>query len=403
MHTILIAIFLSLLFSSYEKDIQTLLILAEPGDTIHLGEGTFSLKGTLSIEGKENIIISGEGLGETILSFKNQTEGAEGLSVINCTNITLVDFTIQDTKGDGIKAQDVDGIIFRRVKAEWTNGPKSENGAYGLYPVLCKNVLIEHSIAIGASDAGIYVGQSENIIVRYSEAYHNVAGIEIENSIYADVYENYAHHNTGGILIFDLPDLVQKEGEHIRVYNNRSEYNNLDNFAPPGNIVGSVPAGTGIMILAAKNVEIFNNQIIENKTVGTAIVSYFITEEPMTDSLYNPYTSSIYIHDNNYQRSKQLPDLGHEIGQLLFAKFWRDVPEIVYDGMPDPQFLDSDGVVLSEYNLCIQNNGEADFVNLEIDKHFEKWYTPFITTFSQDITPFDCSLNALSPATITSK
>ena len=165
MHTILIAIFLSLLFSSYEKDIQTLLILAEPGDTIHLGEGTFSLKGTLSIEGKENIIISGEGLGETILSFKNQTEGAEGLSVINCTNITLVDFTIQDTKGDGIKAQDVDGIIFRRVKAEWTNGPKSENGAYGLYPVLCKNVLIEHSIAIGASDAGSYVGQSENIIV----------------------------------------------------------------------------------------------------------------------------------------------------------------------------------------------------------------------------------------------
>jgi parallel beta-helix repeat protein len=403
MHCILIVTFFSILFSGYEKDIQTLLILAEPGDTIHLGEGVFSLKGTLSMEGKEDVIISGEGLNKTILSFKGQTEGAEGLRVNNCKNITLVDFTIQDSKGDAIKTQDVDGIIFRRIKAEWTNGPKPKNGAYGLYPVLCQNILIEHSISIGASDAGIYVGQSKNIIIRNSEAYHNVAGIEIENSINVDVYDNYAHHNTGGILIFDLPNLVQKEGGYIRVYNNRSEYNNLDNFAPPGNIVGSVPAGTGIMILAAKNVEIFNNQIIENKTVGTAIVSYFITEEPMTDSLYNPYTSSIYIHNNNYKRSKQLPDLGHKIGQLLFAKFWRDVPEIVYDGMLDPQFLDSDGVILSEHNLCIQNNGEAEFVNLEIDKKFKKWYSPFITTFSQDTSPFDCQLTSISPTILSVK
>jgi parallel beta-helix repeat protein len=403
MRYFLFTIFFSLVFSSYEKNIQTMLILAEPGDTIHLGEGSFSIKGSLSMEGKGNIVISGNGMSKTILSFRNQTDGAEGLRVNNCTNITLVDFTIQDSKGDAIKIQDVDGIIFRRVKAEWTNGPSPENGAYGLYPVLCQNVLIEYSIAIGASDAGIYVGQSQNIIVRNSEAYHNVAGIEIENSIHADVYENYAHHNTGGILVFDLPDLVQKEGGHIRVYNNRSEYNNLDNFAPPGNIVGNVPAGTGIMILAAQNVEIFDNQIIENKTVGTAIVSYFITEEPMSDSLYNPYTSSISIHDNTYKRSKQIPSLGHEIGQLLFAKFWRDVPDIVYDGMPDPQFVDSDGNILDGYNLCIQNNGDAEFVNLEIDKHFETWYSPFITKFSQDRTPFDCELNALTQTIITAK
>jgi parallel beta-helix repeat protein len=256
---------------------------------------------------------------------------------------------------------------------------------------------------VGASDAGIYVGQSKNIIVRNSEAYHNVAGIEIENSIQADVYDNYTHHNTGGILVFDLPDLVQKEGKYIRVYNNRSEFNNLDNFAPPGNIVGSVPSGTGIMILASNNVEVFNNQIIENKTVGTAIVSYFITEEPMTDSLYNPYTSSISIHDNTYKRSKQIPDLGHEIGQLLFAKFWRDVPEIVYDGMPDPQFIDADGNILDGHNLCIQNNEGANFVNLEIDKHFEKWYSPFIAKFSQDETPFDCQLSAIAPTTLSVK
>ncbi len=397
---IIFIILTSLLFSNFEKEIQTQFILAEAGDTISIPEGTYPIRGSLSIEGKENVVVMGHGMNKSVLSFKNQTDGAEGLKITNCKNISLVDFAVEDSKGDAIKTQDVNGITFTRVRAEWTNGPDEKNGAYGLYPVLCENVIIEESKAVGASDAGIYVGQSKNIIVRNSEAYHNVAGIEIENSIQADVYNNHAHHNTGGILVFDLPDLVQKEGENIRVFNNISEYNNLDNFAPEGNIVGKVPSGTGIMILATNNVEIFDNQIIENKTVGTAIVSYFITEEPISDSLYNPYTSSIYIHDNVYKRSKQIPDLDHEIGQLLFLKFWRDIPNIVYDGMPDPQYLDKDGKVLSGHQLCVNNNVNGTFLNLDIGNNFEKWYTPFLTRFSTDDTEFNCSLKPIKITTI---
>ena len=116
--------------------------------------------------------------------------------------------------------------------------------------------MIEHCIAIAASDAGIYVGQSEDIIVRYSEAFDNVAGIEIENSTRADVYGNNVHGNTGGILVFDLPDLPVKEGRLVRIFDNIIKNNNLDNFAPEGNIVGKVPAGTGIMIMATEMVEV---------------------------------------------------------------------------------------------------------------------------------------------------
>ena len=116
--------------------------------------------------------------------------------------------------------------------------------------------MIEHCIAIGASDAGIYVGQSNNIIVRNCEVFQNVAGIEIENSIKADVHSNNVHNNTGGILVFDLPDLIQKEGKQIRIYDNIVKENNLDNFAPKGNIVAKVPAGTGIMIMATEYVEL---------------------------------------------------------------------------------------------------------------------------------------------------
>jgi len=375
-----------------EKDLQTQFILAEPGDTITIPKGTHNIRGALSIEGKDNLVIRGSGMNRSILSFAGQTEGAQGISITNSTNIILEDFSVHDTKGDAIKVQYTDGIIFRRVSAEWTGGPKETNGAYGLYPVLCQNVLIEHSVAIAASDAGIYVGQSRDIVVRYSIAVNNVAGIEIENSIDAEVYENHTYDNTGGILIFDLPDLVQKKGGHIRVYNNLIEHNNLFNFAPKGSIVGKVIPGTGVMVLATSDVHVYDNTIRNNKSVGTAIVSYFITEEAINDSLYNPYTSSIHIYNNTYERMPGLPALDYEIGQLLAIKYGRNTPDIIYDGMPDPAYINAEGIILPESNLCIQNNSEARFTNMDIENNFEKWYSPFLSDFSEDFTPFHCGI-----------
>tara|TARA_B100000427_G_scaffold277681_1_gene247127 strand:- start:701 stop:1933 length:1233 start_codon:yes stop_codon:yes gene_type:complete len=381
--------------AEFEQDLQLKLILAEPGDTIKIDAGLFPILGTLSMEGKENIVIKGSGINSTILSFSNQVEGAQGLSITNCNNITLEDFTVEDAKGDGIKCQYVNGIIFRRIKVQWLGGPSSSNGAYGIYPVQCENILIEHCVAIGASDAGIYVGQSNNIIVRYSEAYQNVAGVEIENSIKADVYSNNVHNNTGGILVFDLPDLIIKEGKQIRIFDNLIKENNLDNFAPMGNIVAKVPAGTGIMIMATEHVEVFKNTIIDNKTVGTTIVSYFITEEETKDTQYNPYTSAIYIHDNVYWRQPQLPTLDHEIGILLFTHFFRNVPDIIYDGMPDPQYFISDGTIPEDRKLCLKNNSNASYLNLDISSNFESWYSPFFADFITDEKECDCKQDPL--------
>jgi len=388
-------IFSVLIFAEFEQDLQLKLILAEPGDTISLRSGVFSILGTLSIEGKNDIVIKGADMNGTILDFSSQIEGAQGLSITNSKNIVLEDFTIQNAKGDAIKSQYTDGITFRRVKTQWLGGPKSSNGAYGIYPVQCENVLVEHCIAIAASDAGIYVGQSKNIIVRHSEAFENVAGIEIENSINADVYGNNVHGNTGGILVFDLPDLVVKEGHQVRIFENIIKGNNIDNFAPEGNIVGKVPSGTGIMIMATEQVEVFRNTIINNKTAGTAIVSYFITEEQTKDIQYNPYTSSIYIHDNIYRRAPQIPTLDHDIGILLFIHFFRDVPDIIYDGMPDPKYIDMNGLIPDSRRLCIADNIDASYLNLEISRNFESWYSPFFAEFITDDNECNCTQDPL--------
>jgi len=387
--------FTALCFAEFEKDFQLKLILAEPGDTIKLESGLFPILGTLSMEGKENIVIRGAGMNGTVLSFAGQVEGAQGLSITNCTNITLEDFTVQNAKGDAIKCQYVDGITFRRVKAQWLGGPKPTNGAYGLYPVQCENVLIEHCVAIAASDAGLYVGQSKDIIVRFSEAFDNVAGIEIENSTRADVYGNNVHGNTGGILVFDLPDLVVKEGKQVRIFDNIIKDNNIDNFAPEGNIVGKVPSGTGIMVMATEQVEVFDNTIINNKTAGTAVVSYYITEEETKDSQYNPYTSAIYIHNNIYRRAPQIPTLDHDIGLLLFVRFFREVPDIIYDGMPDPKYVGDNGLIPDSRRLCIADNNEAGYLNLDISKNFESWYSPFMADFNTDDNECNCTQEPL--------
>jgi parallel beta-helix repeat protein len=374
--------------ADFQKKLQRQLILADDGDTIRLEAGTFFLTSTMSLEGKNDITLLGAGKDRTTLSFKGQTEGAEGLRVSNGKRIVLENFTIQDAKGDAIKTMNVEGITFRRVKTEWTGEPKAENGGYGLYPVLCQNVLIEECEAIGASDAGIYVGQSRHIIVRNSRAYHNVAGIEIENSQMADVYDNEATENTGGILIFDLPDLEQKKGGNVRVFNNKIHHNNYPNFAPAGNIVATVPQGTGILVLATNDVEIFDNTITANNSLGTGVISYYTTEKPIKDPEYYPYPTRIYIHDNVYERDRVRYQGKGRLGMLFRYKlrFGKKVPDIVFDGVLD----DSRKGVLP---LCIQNNQNAKFVNLDAANDFKN--------VSRNATLYNCTLDPLKKAALT--
>lgn len=365
-------------------EIQEALILASPGDIIHLSAGLYELEDSLSID-VNNLVLEGEGIDETVLSFKNQLSGAQGLSVTS-DNVILRDFAVENAKGDAIKVKGVDGISFIRVRTEWTGGPSSKNGAYGLYPVESKNVLIDSCVAIGASDAGIYVGQSENIIVKNSIAEFNVAGIEIENSYYADVFNNYASNNTGGILVFDLPDIPQQGGHHIRVFNNKSVNNNTDNFAPEGNIVGEVPRGSGIIIQANSHVEIFDNDIGDNDTINIAVVTYGYDTD---DESYYPHPRAIQIHGNRFGRSGYNPDLETgELAKILFEISGGDMPDIFWDGiLPLPQIVFGQP---KEDKIVLGDNGDASFLTINALKYILPFFDPIETSyekFSGEITP----------------
>ena len=368
-----------------EKRIQTQCILAEDGDVIEIPAGIFTIASTLSLDEKKNITLRGAGQDKTVLSFKGQKQGAEGLKVTNCTNIVLENFTIEDAKGDIIKTQNVNGIIFRDITARWTGKPDESNGSYALYPVQCQKVRIERCTAIGASDAGIYVGQSDSVWVTECTAKNNVAGIEIENTTNAWVWKNHAFENTGGILVFDLPDLPKKRGGHVKVYDNLVARNNYRNFAPKGNIVGSVPAGTGVMVLATNDVEVYNNKIWENKTVSTGIVSYYITETPINDKSYIPYPSSVSVHDNIFSDGRRMPTLKHKLGFIFWWKFGKKVPHILYDGILNPDWANTDGSPNS-HRICIGENENGTFANLRADK-----LSLMSDHISRDKAPFNCN------------
>lgn len=347
----------------FEAVLQAALIDAKPGDVIEVPEGTFSFDRSLVLAA-DRVVIRGKGMDKSILSFKGQVQGAEGL-LVTADDFTIEDLAIEDAKGDALKVNEGKNIVIRRVRTEWTGGPKTENGAYGIYPVQTENVLLEGNVAIGASDAGIYVGQSKTVIVRNNRAERNVAGIEIENTFDADVYGNTAIGNTGGLLVFNMPNLKQP-GARTRVYRNTIADNNHPNFGLAGTTVANIPAGSGIIVQSNDQVEIFDNDIAGNKTANVIIASVFssgISTEGMAED-FDGYPEAVYVYANRMGGGGVDPG-NPELAAVKAAAFGAEgaLPDVLWDGIADPAKM-VDGATPPALRICVQNDG-ADAFNFD--------------------------------------
>jgi parallel beta-helix repeat protein len=376
--------------TAFQKKLQTQLLDAKPGSVIEIPAGSWHLDRGLSLR-VNGVTLRGAGLDKTILSFRGQVAGPEGL-MVQASDFTIEGLTLEDSQGDGLKINDGENITIRSVRVRWTDGPKTSNGAYGIYPVKTRNVLIEDSQSFGASDAGIYVGQSKNVIVRRCRAEQNVAGIEIENTIGADVTENVATGNTGGILVFNMPNLSQP-GHSTRVFKNRIEQNNLANFGAKGTAVASVPAGSGVVVNSNAKVEIFDNDVLDNRTANVIISSYFSTgyySDKGVEPGYDPYPKAIYVHDNRFSGGGDSPD-GVDLKILKTAMFGLNgrFPDVIWDGYVDPKTAGQ-----AEARLCV-NNGQAGVLNADGPN---KYKNPRMVTDE-----LRCDLPRLSQVTLASK
>lgn len=327
---------------SAQERVQEALILAEPGDTVLLGAGVFKLTDGLSLD-VAGVTVRGAGAGEngTVLDFSGQLGAGEGL-LVTSDDVSLLDFAVINSKGDGIKSKGADRIVYHRLRVEWTGGPKESNGAYGIYPVEATDVLVDSVYVRGASDAGIYVGQSQNIIVRDSIAVENVAGIEIENSVNADVTGNITTRNTAGILVFDLPNLPKMGGRNVRVFDNIITGNMTPNFAPKGNIVASVPTGTGVLVMANRSVAVFDNVIDDHGTANIMVVGY---RYPFEDPKYDPLPRAVITFGNQHGRAGFAPAM--EGGKELAAALGGALPPVLWDGSGERIMFGDDVAAIS--------------------------------------------------------
>lgn len=366
--------------AAIEKHLQERLISAQPGSVIELPEGRFHFTRTLSLT-VDRVTLRGKGMDKTVLSFAGQQEGAQGL-LVKANDFTIEDIGIEDPAGDALTVQGGNNVVIRRVRAEWTRGPNASNGPYAIYPVECRNLLVEDSVARGAADAGIYVGQSENVVLRRNRAEFNVDGFEVENTLNADVYDNVMTHNTGGIGVFNLPNLPRQGGKHVRVFANRIVDNNTPNFAPKSlGAIYNLPTGTGIYVMAIQDVEVFGNKIQGNNSLNVFLIHFktgvgdsveTTAESPITqqifkpeDKRYYPFTRQVYFHDNEISGGGKSPDSRIAVLHDLAAALGGSLPDILYDGLTDPAWPRKNAGNPGE--ICLVNNGPATFLNFDAE------------------------------------
>lgn len=391
-----------------------------PNTTIILGSGTFAMTNSLTIRTAGTHLI-GQGIDTTTLDYGPATAQVNGVDVQG-DDFLVQDLTVQDAPKDGIRVEASDGVVFRRIRATWTTPNDSTNGAYGIYPVKSQNVLVEDSRAENASDAGLYVGQCQHVIVRNNVVTGNVAGLEIENTAYADVYGNTAEDNTGGIVVFDLPGnpII---GRDVRLRDNIIRNNNHFNFAP-GGTVQKIPVGTGTFAMASRRVEITGNTYEANNTVDIALISGLAIESDTTmweldtatlvgdwddlgllpgagaNTVTNYRSENILVANNTHTASGLHPDTVDplQLGVLLiFVYGTNPVDSVLYDTIGEPMFHSTDAAMNSNVNhMCIGANTGGTFANMKLEEQSASNIIPFFRPPAPFV-PFDCTALAGGP------
>ncbi len=275
-----------------KETIQQAVDRSGPGDTIEVPYGIYhesvvldwsdvKLVGIPNDQG-EWPVIDGEG---------TRSDGV----IASGNNFEMYNFAVKNYTSNGVLVEGATGVYLHDLYIENT-------GVYGVYPVRCTDVLIERIEATLMNDAAVYAGKSENVVIRDTLTYGNVIGVELENTVNGEVYNNVARDNTVGIFIDLLPQLPSKVSLYTKVYDNVVENNNGENFGKPGTAVALAPSGTGILILAADEVEVYNNTIRGNKSGGLAVFNLTIGFD-VNEIDVGPNPEHVYAHDNIYENN----------------------------------------------------------------------------------------------------
>jgi len=287
--------------------IQAAVDAASPGDTILVLPGTYTgsagadsvvdvQTSGITITGSKNAVIDATGFEYGIMVGPDVPITSAGCPAIAVTNFHLSGLTIKNAEHTGVHLIGLAGFSLN-------HGRYLDNFEYGPFPVCSTNGVIRGNHVSGSEDAGIYVGNDQNVDVIDNVVTDNVAGIEIENTLQSVVRGNTVTGNTGGILVFVLPGLPQPFAETVLIEDNLIADNNRTNTGTGG--VAAIPEGTGILILGADDVTVQNNDISGNDSFGVAILGNF---NVFLDPRIEPFNDDIVVRDNDLAGNGLNPD-----------------------------------------------------------------------------------------------
>jgi len=280
------------------QSIQDAINLAQSGDTVLVQLGTYHESLTLDVSGVTLLGVEESGQRPVLDGDHTLSDGLVG----SASDVEIRRFAVRNYSSNGVMINGGRNVTFRDLYFY-------DTGLYGVYSVECVGVLIERCEVTKVRDAGIYAGQSKDVVVRGCIAYGNVTGIEIENCVNTVVKNNETYNNSGGILVFLLPNNPSKISRNCLVSNNLVHDNNHVNFADPTAIVSNVPPGTGILIMAADDVEVTDNEITGNNSYGIGVVSLEMVLEAEDGFDVDPAPERCWIHDNSYGGNGSDPHL----------------------------------------------------------------------------------------------
>ena len=344
------------------ESIQDAVGEAQPGDLIRVYPGRYHE--TVYID-KDNISVQGviiQGDWPTLDGNLNGEKELNDAFLYSGSNIVIENFKIMNYKGNGIMGQAGNNFLIRN---NWV----VDAGVYGIFPEFGTNGLIEHNVLSGIEDAAIYVGMCDNIDVRHNEVYESVAGIEIENSRHCLVESNYCHDNTGGILAFITPGLPIKTCYDVIIRDNFVINNNHPNFGKEGSIVGLLPPGSGIVIMAADEVVVENNIITGNDNTGISITDLSFGAQLSKDPDSEPNPDRLVLLDNIMYNNGNNPVA--EVKVLMASQLSKVGPDILaYGGGTGSCIRNKDAYRtfgLDDYTTCELSNTD-DVISYLLDE-----------------------------------
>ncbi|WP_159622646.1 right-handed parallel beta-helix repeat-containing protein [Ruania rhizosphaerae] len=256
--------------------------LVEPGGLILISSGTY--EGTLEVSA-DDVTVRGDDRNGVVLdgglTASNGIVGTgeritvENLTVRNYLQNGVLITGVTDDSGAGI-ARGPDGYVPSEAPppvpgylVQYVTA--SNNGLYGIYAFNRTSGVIQHNLASGGSDSGIYVGQCAdcNASVTGNVVVRNAVGIELANASTVTVTGNRIVDNRVGISV--LSNYLEAHGptQSLQVAGNVIADN--DQTETPTQASGGF--GIGIGLAGAVGSDIRSNLISGNDNVGIWMTS----------------------------------------------------------------------------------------------------------------------------------